>query len=177
MVGYLDYPIGKKFPEVVNAVIEIPKGSRNKYELDKDTGFIVLDRVLPEAMYFPFNYGFIPQTWWEDEDPLDIIVLSLEPVFPGVILEAKVIGALEMEDEKGVDHKVVAVNYSDYRLRHIEDISQIPESWLNEIKHFFEHYKDLEPGKWVKLKEFKPKEVGIEYVKKAYNMYKEKFGK
>ena len=176
-MGYLDISIGKKFPEIVNAIVEIPKGSRSKYELDKENGMIVLDRVLPESMVFPFNYGFITQTWWEDDDPLDIIIISLEPIYPGVLVEAKVIGALEMEDEKGIDHKVVAINYADYRLRHINDISQIPETWLNEIKHFFEHYKDLEPGKWVKLKGFKSREEGIELVKKAHELYKQKFGK
>jgi len=175
MKNILDYPIGKDFPEKVNVIVEVPMGSRNKYEMDKDSGMIVLDRVLYTAMEYPVNYGFIPQTWWEDEDPLDAMVISAFPVHPGVVIEGKVLGLLRMEDEKGIDDKILLVNTKDPRVSNINSLEEVPQTLLDEIAHFFERYKELEKGKWVKVKGWLSKEEAIKIVQKAHEMYKEKF--
>jgi inorganic pyrophosphatase len=161
--------VGKNPPEEVNVFIEIPKDSGVKYELDKESGVVFVDRFLYTAMSFPFNYGFVPNTLTDDGDPLDVIVLSDQTLAPGVVIPSKVIGYLEMEDEAGLDAKVVAVptekidpNFGIYK-----DINEIPEAIKNKIRHFFENYKTLEPGKWVKLKDWKSKKEALEMVKKA----------
>lgn len=162
-----------KVPEELYVVIEVPKGSQNKYELDKDTGAIFLDRVLFTSMHYPANYGFVPKTLCDDGDPLDCLVLSSLPIHPGVVVRVRPIGLLIMEDEKGKDEKLLAVPVEkiDPRFANIKDIDDVPEAIKSEIKHFFEHYKDLEPGKWVKVKEWKNKEEAIEYVKKYMEKY------
>ena len=172
-----DVPIGKKWPEVVNVVIENVKGSSNKIEYDKDDKVFKLDRVLYSAVFWPFDYGFIPQTWHEDEDPVDVVLLTTYPTFPGCVVEARPIGLLLMEDEKGLDDKVIAVPVKDPRFSHINSVEDLPPHLKKEIKEFFETYKRLEPGKWVKVKEWKGREVAIETIKKAAERYKEKFGK
>ena len=153
----------------VNAFIEIPLGSDVKYELDKEQGVIVADRFMFTAFRFPFNYGFIPQTLGDDGDPLDILLVGDKSLFPGTVVSSVVIGMLEMEDEAGIDTKIIAVptakidpHYGEYK-----DITDVPESIKNKIRHFFETYKALEPGKWVKLNEWKGKEVALEAVAKA----------
>jgi len=150
---------GKNPPSEVNVFIEISKDSNVKYELDKETGVIFLDRFLFTAMNYPFNYGFIPNTLYDDGDPVDVLVLSEYPVQPGVVIPSIVIGMLEMEDEAGMDTKIIAVPsmkidpvFGTYR-----DIIDVPEAIKNKLKHFFENYKTIEPGKWVKLKEWKGK--------------------
>ncbi len=162
-------PAGKNPPEEINVVIEIPEGSQVKYELDKESGAIFADRFLYTSMQFPFNYGFIPNTLAEDGDPVDVLVISPKPVFPGIVLPARPIGMLEMEDEAGIDTKIIAVPIKkiDPFMAHIEDVKDLPEALKNKIKHFFDHYKELEPGKWVKTKEFLPKEKAYEEIKKA----------
>lgn len=172
-----DVPIGEKWPEVVNVVIENIKGSSNKIEYDKDDKVFKLDRVLYSAVFWPFDYGFIPQTWHEDEDPVDVVLLTTYPTFPGCVVEARPIGLLLMEDEKGLDDKVIAVPVKDPRFSHINSVEDLPPHLKKEIKEFFETYKRLEPGKWVKVKEWKGREVAIETIKKAVERYKEKFGK
>jgi len=172
-----DVSIGKKWPEVVNVVIENAKGSSNKIEYDKDDKVFKLDRVLYSAVFWPFDYGFVPQTWHEDEDPVDVVLLTTYPTFPGCVVEARPIGLLLMEDEKGLDDKVIAVPVKDPRFSHINSVEDLPSHLKKEIKEFFETYKRLEPGKWVKVKEWKGKEVAIETIKKAAERYKEKFGK
>lgn len=164
-----------KIPEELYVFIEVPKGSQNKYELDKETGVIMLDRVLYTSMHYPANYGFIPKTLCEDGDPLDCLVLSSTIIHPGVVVKVRPIGLLVMEDEKGMDEKLIAVPTEkiDPRFSNIKDISDLPESIKNEIKHFFERYKELEPGKWVKIKEWKNREEALKYVKKAIENYKE----
>lgn len=161
--------VGKNPPEEVNVFVEIPKNSSVKYELDKESGVVVVDRFLYTAMNFPFNYGFVPNTLTDDGDPLDVIVLSEHTLAPGVVIPSKVIGYLEMEDEAGLDAKVVAVpvekidpNFGIYK-----NITEVPEAIKNKIKHFFENYKTLEPGKWVKLKDWKGKKEALEMVSKA----------
>lgn len=153
----------------VNVFVEIPQGSDIKYELDKESGVIMVDRFLYTAMQYPFNYGFVPGTLAEDGDPLDILVLSDKAVLPGVVIPAVVIGMLEMEDEEGIDTKILAVPTKkvdpDYGVW--EDITDVPEAMKNKMRHFFENYKTLEPNKWVKLKEWKDKKTALEAVKKS----------
>jgi inorganic pyrophosphatase len=133
------------------AVIEIPAGSRNKYEVDHDTGRVFLDRYLFTPMAYPTDYGFFEDTLGLDGDPLDVLVLLAESVPPGVGVKVRPVGYLEMEDDGGIDTKVIAVPAKDPRWAHIQDVTDIPELKRAEIQHFFEHYKDLEPGKWVKV--------------------------
>ena len=165
---------GEKAPEIVNAFIEIPQGSSVKYELDKETGALFVDRFLFTAMYYPTNYGFIPGTLGEDGDPLDILVLSLQPVVPGSVIPARVIGYLEMEDESGIDTKLLAVPPAkiDPEFGVFNDVSELSEATKNKIKHFFDRMKELEPGKWVKTKEFKGKEEALKQVRKGIAAYK-----
>ncbi len=131
-------------------VIEIPKGSRNKYEVDHDTGRVKLDRYLFTSMSYPSDYGFIENTLGQDGDPLDALVLMTEPLFPGVIVEARPVAMFQMTDEAGGDDKVLCVPAGDPRWDHIQDLSDVPHNELEVIKHFFVHYKDLEPNKFVK---------------------------
>ncbi|MDQ2635503.1 MAG: inorganic diphosphatase [Actinomycetota bacterium] len=133
-----------------NVTIEIPKGSRNKYEVDHVTGRLKLDRTLFTATRYPADYGFIDGTLGEDGDPLDALVLLPESVFPGCIVEARVVAMFQMTDEAGGDDKVLCVPAGDKRWDHVQDLADVPEQVLEEIKHFFVHYKDLEPNKFVK---------------------------
>lgn len=137
-----------------DAVIEIPKGSRNKYEVDHETGRVYLDRVLFTGFVYPTDYGFFENTLGLDGDPVDVLVLLEYPVFPGVGVKVRPVGVLNMSDEAGIDSKVIAVPYKDPRWQHIQDVDDIPSATRAEIQHFFEHYKDLEPGKWVKVEEW-----------------------
>jgi inorganic pyrophosphatase len=133
-----------------DAVIEIPRGSRNKYEVDHETGRVYLDRVLFTSMEYPTDYGFFENTLGLDGDPVDVLVLLQYPLFPGVGVSVRPVGVFNMTDEAGIDSKVIAVPTKDPRWQHIQDVDDIPEQTKREIEHFFEHYKDLEPGKWVK---------------------------
>src|SRR6187431_3075628 len=126
------------------AVIEIPKGSTNKYELDKETGLLRLDRVLHSAVYYPADYGFIPRTYCDDGDPLDVLVLGQEPVYPLTIVQARAIGVMRMRDEKGIDDKIVAVSVYDPAFADYTDKAQLPTHELRQLKRFFEEYKALE---------------------------------
>jgi inorganic pyrophosphatase len=137
-----------------DAVIEIPRGSRNKYEVDHETGRVFLDRVLFTAFTYPTDYGFFENTLGEDGDPLDVLVLLEYPLFPGVGVKVRPVGVLNMTDEAGGDAKIIAVPYKDPRWQHIQDVSDVPEQTRKEIEHFFTHYKDLEPGKFVNIEEW-----------------------
>ena len=165
---------GEKAPEVVNVFIEIPAGSSVKYELDKDSGVIFVDRFLYTEMEFPFNYGFIPGTLSGDGDPVDVLVLSSKPVVPGVVIHSKPIAMIEMEDESGIDNKLVAVPTEKINppFGKWNDVSDIPEKTKDQIQHFFENYKKSEPGKWVKVKGWKDREEAIEEIKKGIESYK-----
>lgn len=160
-------PVGKNPPEELNVFIEIPKDSNIKYELDKETGFVFVDRILYTAMAYPFNYGFVPGTLAEDGDPLDVMVLSDVSVAPGTVIPSVVIGMLEMEDEAGIDTKIIAVPTKkiDPLFGVFKDVADIPEATKNKIRHFYENYKSLEPGKWVKLKDWKGKKEALDSVK------------
>ena len=134
-----------------DVIVEIPRGSRNKYEVDHETGRVYLDRVLFTSFVYPTDYGFFENTLGLDGDPVDVLVLLEYPVFPGVGVKVRPVGVLNMSDEAGSDAKVIAVPHKDPRWQHIQDIDDVPQQTRDEIQHFFEHYKDLEPGKWVKL--------------------------
>ncbi|OIO57983.1 MAG: inorganic diphosphatase [Alphaproteobacteria bacterium CG_4_10_14_0_2_um_filter_63_37] len=147
---------GKNPPEDINVLIEIPQGSNVKYEVDKDSGAVVVDRFLFTPMFYPLNYGFIPGTLSLDDDPTDVLVVASQPVVPGSVIRCRPIGVLEMEDESGIDAKVLAVPHDKLTLAYkdITEATQLPQALRDQIQHFFEHYKDLEPGKWVKVKEW-----------------------
>lgn len=133
-----------------DAIIEVPKGERNKYEVDHETGRLRLDRYLYTSMAYPVDYGFIEDTLGDDGDPLDVLVLLPAPVFPGVTVEVRPVGMFQMTDEAGGDDKVLAVPAGDPRWDHIQDVGDVPSYELDAIKHFFSQYKALEPGKYVK---------------------------
>lgn len=160
---------GKNPPEEINVLVEIPQGSSVKYELDKDSGFIFVDRFSYTAMFYPFNYGFIPNTKAEDGDPIDVLVISSYPVSPGTVIAARPIGMLEMEDEAGIDTKILALPTKkiDPFYAAIEEITDLNQALKEKIKHFFDHYKEIEPGKWVKTKKFLGKEKACQEIKKA----------
>lgn len=147
-------------PEKLQAVIEIPYGSNVKYEIDKESGAVVVDRVMYSAMFYPANYGFVPNTLADDGDPADILVLNEYPLQAGSVIKCRLIGVLVMEDEAGMDEKFLAVPVSkiDPRYENIKDFEDLPSATLDKIKNFFETYKILEPNKWVKVKDFKNKD-------------------
>ncbi|OGK26567.1 inorganic pyrophosphatase [Candidatus Roizmanbacteria bacterium RIFCSPHIGHO2_02_FULL_39_9] len=153
----------------VNVFIEIPQGSSIKYEIDKESGVIMVDRFAYTAMFYPFNYGFVPQTSAEDGDAVDVLVISTYAVAPGTVIPSRVIGMLEMEDEEGIDTKILAVPTVkvDPFFAKINSIDDLDEVTKKKIQHFFNHYKELEPNKWVKTKNFLPKEKALEAVRKS----------
>jgi len=154
-MGLSNVEAGSKLPDEFNVVIEIPMAADPvKYEVDKETGALFVDRFMTTAMHYPCNYGYVPRTLSDDGDPVDVLVLSPFPVVPGAVVRCRALGVLEMEDEAGGDAKVLAVpvtkvlpNYA-----HLQKPEDLPEVELQRIQHFFEHYKDLEKGKWVKVK-------------------------
>ena len=146
--------IGKNPPEDINVIVEVPVGGHPiKYEMDKEAGTLVVDRFLYTPMTYPGNYGFVPHTLSEDGDPIDVLIASTRPLVPGCVINVRPIGVLMMEDNSGKDEKIVAVpNYQlTKRYDKVKDYTDLPEITLQQIEHFFEHYKDLEPGKWVKI--------------------------
>ncbi|MEQ8584340.1 MAG: inorganic diphosphatase [Marinoscillum sp.] len=167
--------IGKESPEVVNGIIEIPQGSRAKYELDKDSGLLILDRVIYSSMYYPANYGFIPRTYCDDGDPLDILVLSQIVIDPLCIVPAKVIGVMQMLDQGEKDDKIIAVAQGDMSVNHMNDIGDLPPHFVKELRNFFEDYKKLEK-KTVVIEDFQDRDTAVEIVKKAVEDYTKKFG-
>ncbi len=167
-------PIGEKTPEIVEAIIEIPKGSKAKYELDKATGMLRLDRVLFSSMQYPDNYGFIPQTYGDDNDPLDIIVLSQESIHPMCLVEAKVIGVMRMIDDGELDDKIIAVANDDEMVNKYDSIEALPPHFCKELQNFFETYKKLEE-KSVEVEGFQGRDRAIEIIKTAIEDYKKTF--
>ncbi len=164
---------GKNAPVYVTSIIEIPKGSKGKYEMDKDTGMLRLDRVLFSSVHYPANYGFIPQTYCDDQDPLDILVICSIDVYPMCIVEAKVIGAMEMIDGKERDDKIIAVASNDMSVNYINDLSELPPHTLVELKRFFEDYKMLE-HKDVIVEQFMNREKAYEIIIESMRLYTEK---
>jgi inorganic pyrophosphatase len=168
-----DLPIGKQSPRVVNAIIEIPKGSRNKYEYDVELEVFKLDRVLYSSMVYPEAYGFVPSTLWDDGDPLDIFVFIDQPLTTGVLVEAKPVGILRMSDEKGSDDKVLSVAIGDPTYGSIHDIGDVPKHLLIEIEHFFVNYKKLE-GKHVESFGWDNALMAHEAIRHAQILFKKK---
>lgn len=163
-------PVGDNVPEFVNAIIEIPKDTRAKYELDKETGMLKLDRVLYSSMYYPANYGFIPQTYCDDNDPLDILVFSKAVIVPMCIVSAKVIGVMRMLDGGEHDDKLIAVAENDMSVNYIDDVAQLPEHFFNELRHFFEDYKKLE-NKTVEVEKFQRSDIARDILMQAFEDY------
>lgn len=164
--------VGEDAPEVVNAIIEIPKNTRAKYELDKESGLLKLDRVLYSSMYYPANYGFIPQTYCDDKDPLDILVLSQITIVPMCLVSAKVIGVMRMMDGGEMDDKIIAVAEHDMSVNFVNDITSLPKHFLKELRNFFEDYKKLE-NKTVTVEHFQNAQVAKDLVEQSINDYKE----
>jgi inorganic pyrophosphatase len=166
--SYLDdEQIAKAFP----VVIEIPKGSTNKYELDKETGLLRLDRVLYSAVHYPADYGFIPRTFCDDGDPLDVLVLGQEPVHPLTIVEARAVGAMRMRDEKGIDDKIVAVSVRDPAFADYTDHAQLPAHVLRQLRRFFEDYKVLEQ-KQVVVEDLIGPAQALDVIREALELYR-----
>lgn len=161
-------------PHKVNVIIEIPYGSNIKYEVDKESGLVVVDRVMYGAMFYPANYGFVPNTLADDGDPVDILVLNPYPLQAGSMIATRLIGVLIMEDESGMDEKLIAVPISkiDPSFEKIQSLADLPQITLDRIKNFFETYKTLEPNKWVKVKKYKDKDVASAILDKSIKAYK-----
>ncbi|MEX1241927.1 MAG: inorganic diphosphatase [Cyclobacteriaceae bacterium] len=167
---------GKKPPEFVSGIIEIPRGSRAKYEIDKESGLIKLDRVIYASMYYPLNYGFIPQTLGEDGDPLDIVVLTQVSVVPLCLIPSKVIGVMQMIDRGVADEKIIAVAEDDPSVSEMNTIKDLPAYLLAELRHFFENYKTLE-NKKVVINEFLPREEAFRVIEASLQHYQKMFKK
>lgn len=160
-------PIGKNPPEDLNVIIEVPVGGEPiKYELDKKSGALWVDRFLYTPMRYPVNYGFVPHTLSDDGDPIDVMIASTRPIVPGAVINARPIGVLQMEDESGGDEKVLAVpsTHLTRRYEKIKTFADVPEITLQQIEHFFTHYKDLEPNKWVKIVGWADEKVAKEMI-------------
>lgn len=171
-----DVPLGENVPEEFNTIIEIPRGSNNKYEIDKETGLIALDRANYGAAGYPIDYGFAPQTYWEDDDALDVIVLSTSPLFPGVVVKVRPVALMEMTDSGDEDSKVIAVPVKDRRWDDIQDLDDLNTHQLKEFQDFFENYKNLSgKDEVVTVHGFKGKKEAREAVTKSIELYKKKF--
>ncbi|MEM3622878.1 MAG: inorganic diphosphatase [Candidatus Bathyarchaeia archaeon] len=168
-----DIPSGDKPPQLLNMVVEVIMGSRDKYEYNIKWESFVLDRIIPSSVVFPVDYGFVPQTWFDDNDPLDIMVLSYEPLEVGCIVKVRVIGALIVEDEMGEDPKILSVLVNDARFEGYKDITDVHKHKLVEIQDFFEIYKRLEPHKWVRFKEWRNAEEAAKIVVYAIKKFNE----
>jgi len=165
---------GESAPEKVNALIEITQGSRTKYEIDKETGLLKLDRVIYSSFHYPVNYGFIPQTLGEDGDPLDILVLCSQPIQPLCLVQATVIGNMQMIDSGEKDDKIIAVATKDPSVNHISSIGEMPPHFINELRNYFEQYKVLE-NKQVQIEEFQTKEIAYRIIEASISLYRKKF--
>lgn len=161
---------GDKAPEIVNAVIEIPQNSKGKFELDKESGLLKLDRVLFSSVHYPANYGFIPQTYCEDKDPLDIMVITSIELPPLCLIEARVIGVMRMVDQGEADDKIIAVANNDMSVNHIENMDDLPPHTIIQMKRFFEDYKILE-HKEVVVEKFLGKAEAIEIIRESIELY------
>ncbi len=166
-----DIPAGS--PKEMNVIIEIPRGSKNKYEIDKETGLIALDRVMHSAQDYPFDYGFVPQTLWDDGDALDVVLLTTHPLFPGLLVRARPVGIMHMLDGGEADEKVIAVPVDDPRFADTQDITDVNKHTLKEIEHFFSTYKQIQK-KEVKVGDFEGKTKAEEAFLRAQDLYKQK---
>lgn len=170
-----DVELGGDIPKMFPAIIEVPKGSKTKYELDKATGMIRVDRILYSSVQYPANYGFIPRTYCEDHDPLDVLVLGQEPVAPLSIMRAKPIGLMKMLDHGEADDKIIAVHADDPEYAHYESIDELPPHRMTEVKRFFEDYKVLEE-KHVVVEDFFGKQEALQTIVTSMDQYQKEFG-
>ena len=171
-----DVTPGKKIPEEINVIVEINKGSKNKYELDKETGLIMLDRVMYTSQDYPFDYGFVPQTHWHDGDPLDVVLLTTHPLVPGLLLTARPVGVLDMIDDGESDAKIIAVPVKDPRWNEVKDLSDVNPHTIEEIKHFFETYKQIQK-KSVSIPTIRDAKAAKEVIAESIALYKSTFNK
>ena len=174
-----DIPRGKDIPNEFNTVIEIPKGSNNKYEIDKETGLIALDRANYSAAPYPFDYGYVPQTLWGDGDPLDVILLTTYPLFPGILVKARPIAVMDMTDTGESDAKIIAVPVDDKRFDDVHDLADLNKHNLKEFTHFWETYKELKKGEkgTVSINGIYDKATAIANINESIKLYDEKYGK
>lgn len=173
-----DIPRGEL--DELNVIIEIPKNSPNKYEIDKETGLIALDRANYSAAAYPFDYGFVPRTLWEDNDPLDVVVMTTFPLHPGILVKVRPLGVIEMIDDGESDYKIIAVPVEDRRWEFAHDIADLNQHTIKEYIHFFETYKMLKKdGEVIKVEisGYKGKTEAIEAIKKSFDLYDEKYQK
>jgi len=167
---------GENNPDEINTIIEINKGSSNKYEIDKETGLIALDRAMHTAQSYPFDYGFVPQTLWDDDDALDVVVLTTYPIAPGILVKVRPVAIMNMIDGGDSDDKIIAVPIDDPRWNEVNDLKDINKHTLKEIEHFFLTYKKLQEQE-VEISGFKGKGAAKEAVERSLKLYKEKFDK
>jgi inorganic pyrophosphatase len=167
---------GEEAPEIVNALIEIPQGSKSKYEIEKKTGLLKLDRIIYSSFHYPVNYGFIPRTLGKDGDPLDILVMCSEPIQPLCLVEAFVIGNMQMIDTGLIDDKIIAVALRDPGVNYIKSLDEVPAHSFKVLKNYFEQYKVLE-NKKVEINDFQEKEIAFEIIKESIEFYKQTFPK
>ena len=171
-----DIAPGKNIPQEINVIVEINKGSKNKYELDKETGLIMLDRVMYTSQDYPFDYGFVPQTHWHDGDPLDVVLLTTHALVPGLLLTARPVAVLDMIDDGESDAKILAVPVKDPRFNDIKDLSDVNPHTIEEIKHFFETYKQIQK-KTVTIPTIRDAKAAMEVVTESIELYKKEFNK
>ncbi len=167
---------GKNIPSEINVIVEINKGSKNKYEIDKETGLIALDRAMHTSQDYPFDYGFVPQTLWDDNDALDVVLLATYPLAPGILVAARPIAIMGMIDSGEADDKIIAVPVGDPRWDDVKDLSDINKHTLKEMEHFFVTYKKLQ-NKEVTVSGFEGVDAARKAVLRSIELYKEKFGK
>ncbi|MGB1270444.1 MAG: inorganic diphosphatase [Endozoicomonas sp.] len=174
-MSYASIPAGKNLPEDIYVVIEIPaNASPIKYEVDKDMDAILVDRFMSTPMFYPANYGYINQTLADDGDPLDVLVVTPYPVIPGSVIRCRPLGMLNMSDEKGRDEKLIAVPHDKLTpiYKHVKKYTDLPPLLLQQIEHFFENYKDLESGKWVKIDGWEGSEAALKVIERSAANYK-----
>ncbi|MBT3419241.1 MAG: inorganic diphosphatase [Candidatus Magasanikbacteria bacterium] len=169
-----DVPLGDNVPDEFNCIIEIPRGSLNKYEIDKDTGLIMLDRVMYSAQTYPVDYGFAPKTLWDDGDALDVMVITTEPLHPGIVVPVRPVAIMHMIDDGESDDKVIGVPANDPRCTHIKDISDLNQHQLKTLRHYFETYKQLQNVE-VSISGFEGRDAAIFAVNRSIDLYNKKF--
>jgi inorganic pyrophosphatase len=169
-------PSGRSPPEIINVVVETPKNSKNKYEVSKEYDCMLLDRVLHSSVVFPHAYGLIPRTYYDDNDPLDAMVMLSEPTFPGCVVEARPIGLLKMSDEKGKDDKILCVATGDPRLKDWLELSDVPSHYLDEITEFFKTYKKLEEGKHTEVLGWEGRQEALNEIAYGLSLFRNTFG-
>ncbi|MFW6448513.1 MAG: inorganic diphosphatase [Halobacteriota archaeon] len=173
---WADLPAGANPPEEISVVVECLKGDRNKYEYDKDIPGIKLDRALHSNVHYPGDYGFIPRTWYDDDDPLDVLVLVEDPTFPGCIIDARPVGLMTMLDDDEQDDKVIAVPSEDPRWDHVRNLADLTDQQRKEIGEFFGTYKNLEPGKETAVQEWHDRDAAMAAIEHAIELYTDAFG-